>query len=230
MRSRSAVLSRTRSRCRASRAARPHRSGALGLVWLLGNSAAVPLLWMQVSAAQHDTRPLPALRLTSPPRWSDAGPLWFLPVLRGGRPRSPTGAHTARTRRAMRSRRARWRACPDHHPARVAARHRSHPRSWKTTVSASSLRLASAVPLSPARPELPTAAACATDGPGPGHRSGGIRVPRQRPSPVPDQRRHTPSGAGTGRGARLGGTALRSRKPVAGRRPGTGEEVGAHAV
>ncbi|WUD72100.1 hypothetical protein OG937_10580 [Streptomyces sp. NBC_00510] len=33
----------------------------LGLVWLLGNSAAVPLLWMQVAACQHDTRPAAAL-------------------------------------------------------------------------------------------------------------------------------------------------------------------------
>ncbi|MFF3253884.1 hypothetical protein ACFYWP_23395 [Actinacidiphila glaucinigra] len=61
MSSRSAVLSRARSRHRASRAGGPHRSGVLGLVWLLGNSAAVPLLWTQVAAAQHDTRPPPAL-------------------------------------------------------------------------------------------------------------------------------------------------------------------------
>ncbi|WP_265737410.1 hypothetical protein [Actinacidiphila glaucinigra] len=33
----------------------------LSLVWLLGNSAAVPLLWMQVAAAQHDIRPPTAL-------------------------------------------------------------------------------------------------------------------------------------------------------------------------
>lgn len=61
MHSRSAVLSRARSRRHASRAAGPHRSGVLGLVWLLGNSAAVPLLWMQVAACQHDTRPAAAL-------------------------------------------------------------------------------------------------------------------------------------------------------------------------
>ncbi|SNT19392.1 hypothetical protein SAMN05216252_11661 [Actinacidiphila glaucinigra] len=61
MRSRSAVLSRARSRHRASRDAGPHRSGVLSLVWLLGNSAAVPLLWMQVAAAQHDIRPPTAL-------------------------------------------------------------------------------------------------------------------------------------------------------------------------
>lgn len=32
----------------------PHRFGVLGLVWLLGNSAALPLLWAQVATAQHD--------------------------------------------------------------------------------------------------------------------------------------------------------------------------------
>ncbi|MFE0630635.1 hypothetical protein ACFW3D_27180 [Streptomyces sp. NPDC058864] len=34
----------------------PHRLGVLGLVWLLGNSAALPLLWAQVTAAQHNSR------------------------------------------------------------------------------------------------------------------------------------------------------------------------------
>ncbi|MFD8079101.1 hypothetical protein ACFV3E_41435 [Streptomyces sp. NPDC059718] len=32
----------------------PHRLGVLGLVWILGNSAALPLLWAQVTTAQHD--------------------------------------------------------------------------------------------------------------------------------------------------------------------------------
>ncbi|MFF7216062.1 hypothetical protein ACFZAU_36930 [Streptomyces sp. NPDC008238] len=35
----------------------PHRIGVLGLVWILGNSAALPLLWAQVTSAQHDRPP-----------------------------------------------------------------------------------------------------------------------------------------------------------------------------
>ncbi|MET9881313.1 hypothetical protein ABZZ36_43100 [Actinacidiphila glaucinigra] len=35
----------------------PHRIGVLGLVWILGNTAALPLLWAQVTSAQHDRPP-----------------------------------------------------------------------------------------------------------------------------------------------------------------------------
>lgn len=38
----------------------PHWIGVLGLVWILGNSAALPLLWAQVTSAQHD-RPTSAV-------------------------------------------------------------------------------------------------------------------------------------------------------------------------
>ncbi|MDX2851179.1 hypothetical protein [Actinacidiphila glaucinigra] len=38
----------------------PHRLGVLGLVWLLGNSAALPLLWAQVTTAQHNNAPTAA--------------------------------------------------------------------------------------------------------------------------------------------------------------------------
>ncbi|MEU4097634.1 hypothetical protein [Streptomyces sp. NPDC026673] len=38
----------------------PHRLGILGIVWILGNSAALPLLWTQVTTAQHSSAPTAA--------------------------------------------------------------------------------------------------------------------------------------------------------------------------
>ncbi|WP_326569950.1 hypothetical protein OIE69_00510 [Actinacidiphila glaucinigra] len=38
----------------------PHRLGVLGLVWILGNSAALSLLWAQVTTTQHNNTPTAA--------------------------------------------------------------------------------------------------------------------------------------------------------------------------